>query len=193
MKLTYNKSFSEMVSSSNTRRAALASSILRSKQESLHLAQRETERLEELYMYIPNKTRGEVPIHRHLFRDRRQDREVGPQNGHISPKTYVPRAYYHGGGKMDLAKTMAIRSLASPVDMLDPRPATASIVDGGKIRGRLKRNMYTGPIENGGLRMREKSKEIQPPIRFKAQTEAERVRLRTTDDTITFYYDVLLR
>ena len=109
---------------------------------------------------------------------------MGPQNGHVSSKTYVPRAYYHGGGKMDLAKTLAIRDLGSPVDMLDPRPATASIVDGGKICGRLKKPAYTGPIENGGLRMREKAKEIQPPIRFKAVTEAERVNDAITQNSV---------
>jgi len=66
------------------------------------------------------------------------------------------------------------------VSTLDPRPATASIIDGGAICGRLSRAPYTVPLTNGGLRQRQRNKEIQPPIRFSAQTESERV-----SDTIT--------
>ena len=57
----------------------------------------------------------------------------------------------------------------------DPRPGTASVVDGGLICGRLLRAPYTPALENGGIRQRCKNLEIQPPIRFAAQTEAERV------------------
>ena len=98
----------------------------------------------------------------------------------MSGTRYVPRAAYHGGGLLNPSLTFSILSLAEPVAALDPRPATASVVDGGKICGRLKRTLYTGPVANGGLRLREPHKEIQPPLRFSAQTESERV-----NDSIT--------
>ena len=159
-------------------------------------AERERDKNKGSRIWRPEKTAGGEPGWRHKFRDRRVDLEVswhgrrgamrilrtytntafqiGP-SGHVSGTRYVPRAAYRGGGLLDTRGTREILRRAEPVAALDPRPATASVIDGGRICGRLRRTLYTGPIANGGLRQREPHKEIQPPLRFKAQTESERV------------------
>jgi hypothetical protein len=72
---------------------------------------------------------------------------------------------FKGGGRLNRTATSALNQESRVVDMLDPRPSTASIVDGPGICGRLKQVLYTAPLQNGGLRQRCKNKEIQPPIR----------------------------
>ena len=164
-----------MVVNSNARRSRKVASALGRIEDRRREAERFGEKIRRSYMHRVNHFEDPIPIHMHSFRDRRVDREVGPENGHISGKIYVPRAYYRGGGVVDREKTVAMRDVCGPVDCLDPRPATASIVDGGLICGRLARTLYSQNSSNGWLRQREKHKEMQPPMRFKAQTEAERV------------------
>ena len=65
MKLTYHKTFSEMVASSNSRRSALAMETLRDMADKKREAMEETERINKGYMYKPNHKDEEVPIHRH--------------------------------------------------------------------------------------------------------------------------------
>ena len=118
-------------------------------------------------------------VFHHTFRDRKAEKELGPLNGCVSAKSYVPRAHYRGGGDLDRAKTATLRGLdrvktgQANVDMLEPREATASLVDQGKTRGRLKQPPYSNP--GYFLRVREQSKEVGPPMRYAAKNEMERV------------------
>lgn len=112
----------------------------------------------------------------HTFRDRQPGNELGPANGAVSAKTYVPRAVYLGGGEIQRAKTASLKARthgAQIVDMLEPREATASMVDQGKTRGRLKQPPYSNP--GYFLRVREQSKELGPPMRYMPKNEMERV------------------
>lgn len=34
----------------------------------------------------------EISVHQHIFRDRRKEAEIGPENGHISARKYIPRS-----------------------------------------------------------------------------------------------------
>lgn len=34
----------------------------------------------------------EMSVHQHTFRDRRKEEEIGPANGHISARKYIPRS-----------------------------------------------------------------------------------------------------
>lgn len=34
----------------------------------------------------------EMSVHQHTFRDRRKEVEIGPANGHISARKYIPRS-----------------------------------------------------------------------------------------------------
>ena len=162
MRAIYKKSLSDMVSSSNTRQydAAMAEKDLKEKEAT----QKHLRLVKQMTSFIYSPLQQDVSIHKHSYRDRDSSRELGPENGHVSPQTYVPRAFFWGGGLKDDTRTSTLRSLCSPVNVssLDPRPATASIVDGGTICGRLSLPPYSPPIVNGGLRQREKYKEVRP-------------------------------
>ncbi|CAM9523045.1 unnamed protein product, partial [Hapterophycus canaliculatus] len=41
----------------------------------------------------------------HTFRDRKQEAEIGPSNGHVSGRKYIPRLVFCGGGEIDRDKT----------------------------------------------------------------------------------------
>lgn len=107
----------------------------------------------------------------HSFRDREAHAEIGGST--VSGLRYVPRAYYGGGGELDGLRTASLDATREEVSGLEPRFATVSLVDVGKTRGRLKQ----GPYSNPGyfLRVRERSKELGPPLRYAPKNEAERV------------------
>ena len=110
-------------------------------------------------------------VFHHSFRDREEGLEVGGST--ISGLRYVPRAYYAGGGELDGRRTAALDKTREVVNGLEPRLATVSLCDVGKTRGRLKQ----GPYSNPGyfLRVRERSKELGPPLRYAPKNEMERV------------------
>ncbi|CAM9176728.1 unnamed protein product, partial [Discosporangium mesarthrocarpum] len=51
------------------------------------------------------KEEPEPSVHQHTFRDRQPKEEIGPSNGHISGRKYIPRAVYMGGGSKNEEKT----------------------------------------------------------------------------------------
>ncbi|CAM9105176.1 unnamed protein product, partial [Ectocarpus sp. 13 AM-2016] len=45
-------------------------------------------------------------VFKHTFRDRQQEAEIGPSNGHVSGRKYIPsRLVFSGGGELDEEKT----------------------------------------------------------------------------------------
>lgn len=110
-------------------------------------------------------------VFHHSFRDRDEGSEIGGST--ISGLRYVPRAYYGGGGDLNRGKTAQLDARREVVNGLEPRLATVSLCDVGKTRGRLKQ----GPYSNPGyfLRVRERSKELGPPLRSGHKNELERV------------------
>jgi hypothetical protein len=129
----------------------------------------------ETNLYQP--AHADMSLHEYKLRETNKEKHLGPST--ISSRSYVPRAFYWGGGVIDSDKTKTIREKAEVVDALDPRLGTASVVD---INNRLDRPPYSIPDSTGGLRARERSKEIQPPLRFSAQTEAERINEAITNN-----------
>lgn len=152
----YGKTFDEMSSAAAERRDAQVSTAKRRPETSTMLGE-------------PDEPPGMV-FH-HSFRDRDEGLELG--GGTISGLRYVPRACYLGGGELDGRKTASLDARREVVNGLEPRLATVSLCDVGKARGRLKQ----GPYSNPGyfLRIRERSKELGPPLRASQKNEPERV------------------
>merc|ERR1711865_371086 len=133
---------------------------------------------------------------KHTFRDRDAMSELGHPNGHVSSRTYVPRAYYRGGGQL-------VRDRAVNVDG-PPRPATVSCdstmgeirttgsVYGAQLQkvggqGRVRQPPYKDPRYN--LRPRTKAKELGPHMQYKVNTETERINESVSRQGVGFSLD----
>ena len=103
MRAIYKKSLDSMIEASNERQ--YSARIHDSDRRSETLSREKTDRIRrtKTHMYVPH---GEdMSIHEHSFRDRDEGREIGPENGHFSPSTYVPRGFFWGGGKKDKGRS----------------------------------------------------------------------------------------
>jgi len=120
----------------------------------------------------------EMSVTEHTFRDRTRDLETGP-DGNFSSRKYVPRAFYVGGGMLNRPKTRAFLSLSPgdqrrQVSSLEPRVATASLADAGSIRGRVAQPPFD-ERDRFVFRARDKARELQPPMSFRAKNDLARV------------------
>jgi len=121
----------------------------------------------------------ELQPHEHSFRDREPELELQAGGGSFSSRTYVPRAFYHGGGLLNRPKTREFRLLGDAdqrkfVSGLEPRVATASLADLGSVRGRVVQPPFD-ERNDFEFRKRDPARELHPPMHFKAKTDLERV------------------
>jgi hypothetical protein len=130
--------------------------------------------------FCPNDSKAS---HHSRFRDRDATLEIGPlANGHFSASTYVPRAYYLGGGllvkerEVDVDGPQRPATVSCEMGMQELR-TTGSVygpelqrVDG---QGRIQQPPYKNPTY--GMRSRIKSKELGPRMRYKPTTETDRL------------------
>mmetsp|Transcript_40082 Transcript_40082/g.52758 ORF Transcript_40082/g.52758 Transcript_40082/m.52758 type:complete len:370 (-) Transcript_40082:416-1525(-) len=124
-------------------------------------------------------------VHNHKFRDRNVEKEIGPPNGHVSGRTFIPRGFYRGGGELDPLRTASIEMDRSSltlrsvkeIDETQPppeiaQPSTANL-DLAGIRGRLEQPPYRNPEYL--LRSRDRTLEIGPPMKYRAKNDMERL------------------
>ncbi|CAN0267186.1 unnamed protein product [Ascophyllum nodosum] len=120
-------------------------------------------------------------VHDHTFRDRQKEAEIGPTNGHVSARKYIPRVVLTGGGKLDGSKTadlVATLSIPSrlrgnaPNALHNPCRPTVAIDDTAKIHGRVEHPHWEAPRRL--LRVREKEKEIGPDFQYADRSDTER-------------------
>ena len=117
-------------------------------------------------------------VFHHTFRDRKVEKELGRSTAACRPRATCRASTTEAAGTSTVQRrrrsgTRSHEDGASERRHARAREATASLVDQGKTRCRLKQPPYSNP--GYFLRVREQSKEVGPPMRYAAKNEMERV------------------